>query len=72
MFRNGRPRWQAGVHVGRMYGSRGGTGQLLGRKTFEPKLFYQFSLEKRGPEDPLRQRVAAVIDCFVVRRLTAR
>lgn len=29
---------------------------MLGRKTFEPKLFYQFSLEERVPEDHLQIR----------------
>ena len=45
---------------------------MLGRKTFEPKLFYQFSLEDRVPEDHLLRRVAAVVDLSFVRRLTAR
>ena len=45
---------------------------MLGRKTFEPKLFYQFSLEDRVPEDHLVRRVAAVVDFAFVRRLTGR
>ncbi len=45
---------------------------VLGRKRFEPKLFYQFSLEDRVPEDHLLRRVAAVVDFAFVRRLTAR
>jgi transposase len=45
---------------------------VLGRKTFEPKLFYQVSLEERVPEDHLLRRVAAVVDFGFVRRLTAR
>src|SRR5262245_59108772 len=45
---------------------------MLGRKTFEPKLFYQFSLEERLPEDHRLRRVAAAIDFSFVRRLTAR
>ena len=45
---------------------------MLGRKTFEPKLFYQVSLEERVPEDHLLRRVAAAADFGFVRRLTAR
>ncbi|HEX8767747.1 MAG TPA: IS1182 family transposase [Jatrophihabitans sp.] len=45
---------------------------MLGRKTFEPKLFYQVSLEERVPEDHLLRRVAAAVDFGFVRRLTAR
>ena len=45
---------------------------MLGQKTFEPKLFYQFSLEERIPEDHLLRRVAATVDFAFVRRLTAR
>lgn len=45
---------------------------MLGRKTFEPKLFYQFSLEERVPQGHLLRRVAAVVDFSFVRRLTAR
>jgi transposase len=45
---------------------------MLGRKTFEPKLFYHFSLEERVPEDHLLRRVAAIVDFSFVRRLTAR
>ena len=45
---------------------------VLGRKRFEPKLFYQFSLEDRVPDDHLLRRVAAVVDFAFVRRLTAR
>ena len=45
---------------------------MLGRKRFEPKLFYQFSREERVPEDHLLRRVATVVDFAFVRRLTAR
>ena len=45
---------------------------MLGRKTFEPKLLYQFSLEERVPADHLLRRVAAAVDFAFVRRLTAR
>jgi transposase len=45
---------------------------VLGRKTFEPKLFYQVSLEERVPEEHLLRRVAAAVDFGFVRRLTAR
>jgi transposase len=45
---------------------------MLGRKRFEPKLFYQFSLEERVPGDHLLRQVAAVVDLSFVRRLTAR
>ena len=45
---------------------------MLGRKTFEPELFYQFSLEGRVPEDHLLRRVAGAVDRSFVRRLTAR
>jgi transposase len=45
---------------------------VLGRKRFEPKLFYQVSLEERVPEDHLLRRVAAAVDFGFVRRLTAR
>jgi transposase len=45
---------------------------MLGRKTFEPKLLYQFSLEDRVPEGHLLRRVAAAVDFAFVRRLTAR
>jgi transposase len=45
---------------------------VLGRKTFEPKLFYQVSLEERVPEDHPLRRVAAAVDFGFVRRLTAR
>ena len=45
---------------------------MLGRKIFQPKLFYHLSLEERVPADHLLRRVAAVVDCSFVRRLTAR
>jgi transposase len=45
---------------------------MLGRTTLEPKLFHQFSLEERVPQDHLLRRVAAVVDFSIVRRLTAR
>jgi transposase len=45
---------------------------VLGRKTFEPKLFYQVSLEERVPDEHLLRRVAAAVDFGFVRRLTAR
>jgi transposase len=50
----------------------GGAVAMLGRKTFEPKLFYQFSLEDRVPGDQLLRRVAAAVDLSFVRRLTGR
>jgi len=50
----------------------GGAVAMLGRKTFEPKLFYQFSLEDRVPGDHLLRRVAAAVDLSFVRRLTGR
>ncbi len=45
---------------------------MLGRKRFEPKLFYHVSLEERVPEEHRLRRVAAVVDLSFVRRLTAR
>jgi transposase len=45
---------------------------MLGRKTFEPKLFYQVSLEERVPEGHLLRRIAGAVDFSFVRRLTAR
>ena len=45
---------------------------MLGRRTFEPKLFYQVALEERVPEEHLPRRVAAAADFGFVRRLTAR
>ena len=45
---------------------------MQGRKTFQPKLFYQFSLEERVPEGHLLRRVASGVDFSFVRRLTAR
>ncbi|MDP8923074.1 MAG: transposase [Chloroflexota bacterium] len=45
---------------------------MLGRKAFEPKPFYQVSLEERVPEAHLLRRVAAAVDFGFVRRLTAR
>jgi transposase len=45
---------------------------VLGRTTFEPKLFYQCSLEERVPAGHLLRRVATVVDFAFVRRLTAR
>lgn len=45
---------------------------MLSRKIFQPKLFYQVSLEDRVPPDHLLRRVAAVVDFSFVRRLTAR
>ena len=45
---------------------------MLGRKTFAPKLFYEFSLEEQVPADHLLRRVAAAVDFSFVRRLTAR
>lgn len=45
---------------------------LLGRKTFTPKLFDEFSWEEMVPEDHLLRRVAAGVDFSFVRRLTAR
>jgi transposase len=45
---------------------------MLGRKTFAPKLFDEFSLEEQVPADHLLRRVAAAVDVSFVRRLTAR
>jgi transposase len=45
---------------------------MMGTKDSEGKLFYQFSLEERVPEDHLLRRVLAVVDFSFVRRLTAR
>ncbi len=45
---------------------------MLGRKTFAPKLFYEFSLEEQVPADHLLRRVATAVDFSFVRRLTAR
>ena len=44
----------------------------MGRKTFEPKLVDQFSLEDRVPQEHLLRRVAASVDLSFIRRLTAR
>ena len=45
---------------------------MLGRKRFEPKLFYQVSPEERVPEEHLLRRVAAAVDFGFLRRVTAR
>ena len=45
---------------------------MLGQKIFQPKLFYQVSLEERVPPDHLLRQVAAAVDFAFVRRLTAR
>jgi transposase len=54
------------------HGRAEGVDGMLGRKRFEPKLFYEFSLEERVPEDHLLRRVETVVDFSFVRRLTAR
>jgi transposase len=45
---------------------------MMGTKDPEAKLFYQFSLEERVPENHLLRRVAQTVDLSFVRRLTAR
>ena len=45
---------------------------MMGTKEPEAKLFYQFSLEERIPEDHLLRRVLAAVDFAFVRRLTER
>src|SRR5512141_486765 len=45
---------------------------MMGKKDPEAKLFYQFSLEERVPEDHLVRRVLAAVDFTFVRRLTER
>src|SRR5512141_1419632 len=45
---------------------------MMGRKGSVGKLFYQFSLEERVPEDHLLRRVASAVDFSFGRRLTAR
>src|SRR5512140_2213100 len=45
---------------------------MMGKKEPEAKLFYQFSLEERVPEDHLLRRVAQTVDLSFVRRLTER
>jgi transposase/DNA-binding CsgD family transcriptional regulator len=70
LFRSGPGRWYAGDRS--QVSRHGGAGVVLGRKRFEPKLFYQVSLEERVPDDHLLRRVAAIVDFGFVRRLTAR
>src|SRR5512143_2371869 len=50
----------------------GGNVAMMGTKSPEAKLFYQFSLEERVPEDHLLRRVAQTVDLSFVRRLTER
>jgi transposase len=45
---------------------------MMGRKGSVGKLFYQFSLEERVPQDHLLRRVLAAVDFSFVRRTTAR
>lgn len=45
---------------------------MMGRKDSDGKLFYQFSLDERVPEDHLLRLVAKAVDFSFVRRLTAR
>lgn len=45
---------------------------MMGKKTSEAKLFYQFSLEERVLEDHLLRRIAQTVDLSFVRRLTER
>ena len=45
---------------------------MMGRKGSVGKLFYQFSLEERVPEDHLLRRVVSAVDFSFARRLTAR
>src|SRR5450756_808378 len=45
---------------------------MMGRKDSDGKLFYQFSLEERVPEDHLLRHVLSAVDFSFVRRMTAR
>lgn len=45
---------------------------MMGRKALIGKLYYQFSLEERVPEDHLLRRVASAVDFSFVRRMTER
>ena len=45
---------------------------MMGRKEPTSKLFYQFSLEERVPQDHLLRKVAQAVDFAFVRRTTAR
>lgn len=45
---------------------------MMGRKGSVGKLFYQFSLEERVPQDHLLRRILAAVDFSFVRRTTAR
>ena len=45
---------------------------MLGRKTFQPKLFHQVNLEARVPQDHLLRRITEIVDFSFVRQLTAR
>ena len=45
---------------------------MMGRKGSVGKLFYQFSLEERVPQDHLLRRVLAAVDFSFVRRMTER
>lgn len=45
---------------------------MMGKKGAGGKLFYQFSLEARVPQDHLLRRVASAVDFSFVRRMTAR
>ena len=45
---------------------------MMGKKGSAGRLFYQFSLEERVPQDHLLRRVAANVDFSFVRRMTAR
>jgi transposase len=45
---------------------------MMGKKGSTGKMFYQFSIEERVPEDHLLRRVAEAVDFSFVRRMTAR
>jgi transposase len=45
---------------------------MIGKKDSVGKLFYQFSLDERVPQDHLLRRIAATVDFSFVRRMTKR
>jgi hypothetical protein len=45
---------------------------MMGRKGSVGKLFYQFRLEERVPQEHLLRRVLTAVDFSFVRRTTAR
>lgn len=44
---------------------------MMGQKVLQEKLFYDFSLSKRVPDDHILRRLSEVVDITFVRRLTA-